>query len=189
MTINPAIKVLLLGFAPRMGYATAELGLVPGRAERVTKNIVSDQFRLVFPMGLEGSGHHYFMPLEERTFREHPDLPRLSDFRLNTNLYFAANTLNTSPSHFFSSRASATAEMREMAKRAEEVPWPGTLQIQLGALSYPSNNGPQKVFGYVDMRLMAETAEAEGVDFRVLYLRRSAKDLVIANTVHRTFQE
>ncbi|CAN0311826.1 unnamed protein product [Scytosiphon promiscuus] len=42
---------------------------------------------------------------------------------------------------------------------------------------------------YVDPRLMAEAAEAEGVDFRVLYLKRSAKELLLADTVHRHFQE
>lgn len=42
---------------------------------------------------------------------------------------------------------------------------------------------------YFDLRLMAEVAEAEGVDFRVVYLRRPVKDVILANTVHRRFQE
>ncbi|CAM9808577.1 unnamed protein product, partial [Ectocarpus fasciculatus] len=37
-------------------------------------------------------------------------------------------------------------------------------------------------------RELAEIAEAENVDLRVVYLRRSAEDLIIANTVHRRFQ-
>jgi len=45
------------------------------------------------------------------------------------------------------------------------------------------------VFQYMDLRLLAQTAEAEGVDFRVLYLRRPARDIILANTVHRDFQK
>ncbi|CAN0167541.1 unnamed protein product [Hapterophycus canaliculatus] len=41
----------------------------------------------------------------------------------------------------------------------------------------------------MDLRLLAEAAEAEGIDFRVLYLRRSARDFIVANSVHRLFQE
>lgn len=46
-----------------------------------------------------------------------------------------------------------------------------------------------KVFKYLDLRMLAEAAEAEGVDFRVLYLRRPARDIVLADTVHRKFQK
>jgi len=46
-----------------------------------------------------------------------------------------------------------------------------------------------KVFKYMDLRLLAEVAEAAGVDFRVLYLRRKARDIILANTVHRHFQK
>lgn len=46
-----------------------------------------------------------------------------------------------------------------------------------------------KVFGYLDLALLAEVAEAEGVDFRVLYLRRRAQDIVLADTVHRDFHK
>ncbi|CAN0408704.1 unnamed protein product [Laminaria digitata] len=54
--------------------------------------------------------------------------------------------------------------------------------------SYPSGLGPDKALRYLDLRMLAEVAEEEGVDLRVLYLRRSAKDLLIANTIHRKFQ-
>lgn len=46
-----------------------------------------------------------------------------------------------------------------------------------------------KVFGYLDLELLAEVAEAEGVDFRVLYLRRPARDIVVADTIHRDFHK
>ncbi|CAN0455879.1 unnamed protein product [Laminaria digitata] len=58
-----------------------------------------------------------------------------------------------------------------------------------GKYSYPDGWGLNKVMKYLDLRLLAEAAEAEGVDFRILYLQRPAKDILVANTIHRNFQE
>lgn len=182
---------MLLGLASWVTWATVDVDQLPRQvasSERVVKTVVSSQLRLVFTMGLEGTGHHYTFAVEDLTFHKNPDLPRLGDFQLNSRFYYISNILNESPEHFANAQMSARAEMRELAQRATEMPWPGTFQVQRGGLSYPNDNGPRKVFNYIDTRLMAEVAEAEGVDFRVLYLRRSAKDLIIANTVHREFQ-
>eukprot|EP00903_Cladosiphon_okamuranus_P007626 g7395.t1 len=189
---HPAIRLLLgLGaWVTIVVTADVDQGLhQAASSERVTKTIVSNQLRLVFAMGLEGTGHHYSFSVEDLMFRTNPDLPRLQDARLNSDLFYTGHIMDESPSKFSRAQASAKEQMKELAKRAEGVPYPGTFQIQRGGLSYPNDNGPYKVFGYIDMRLMAEAAEAEGVDFRVLYLRRSAKDLIIANTVHRNFQD
>lgn len=56
-------------------------------------------------------------------------------------------------------------------------------------ITFHENVHVPKVFGYLDLGLLAEVAEAEGVDLRVLYLRRSARDVVVANTVHRDFHK
>lgn len=61
--------------------------------------------------------------------------------------------------------------------------------VHLDIPSFPTGNGPDKVIHYVDLRLIAELAEEEGIDFRVVYLQRPAKDMLIANTVHRQFPE
>ena len=39
---------------------------------------------------------------------------------------------------------------------------------------YSRKSGSQKVFHYVDLRLLATLAEEAGVDLRALYLKRSA---------------
>lgn len=49
--------------------------------------------------------------------------------------------------------------------------------------------GGEQVFQYVDLRQLAENAEREGIDMRVIYLRRSAKDMLFSNIVHRRFEE
>lgn len=54
-------------------------------------------------------------------------------------------------------------------------------------MSYPMNSGGRKVLQYPDVRMVAEAAEAEGIDFRIIYLQRPAKDMLIADTNHRHF--
>ena len=71
---------------------------------------------------------------------------------------------------------------------AEELEFPGTVVSVPGRHSYPNGFGPNKALKYIDLRMMAETAEEEGVDFRVLYMRRPVTDIIIANTIHRDFQ-
>ena len=80
--------------------------------------------------------------------------------------------------------------MRLLARVGEALQYPGTLRSMHGRQrlnSYPMGTGPNKALKYFDLRMLAEVAEAEGVDLRVLYLRRPVKQLVIANTVHRRF--
>ena len=45
--------------------------------------------------------------------------------------------------------------------------------------SYPSGTGPNKTLRYLGLRLLAEVAEEEGVDLRVLHIRRPVNGLVI----------
>lgn len=91
--------------------------------------------------------------------------------------------------HYAEKYQAAGEEMRKLALRGDSLKPPGTLAQVSGRYSYPFDKGPDKVLQYIDMRMMAEVAETQGVDFRVLYLRRSVKDMVIANTVHRDFQK
>ena len=82
--------------------------------------------------------------------------------------------------------------MSNLAQYGAELNFPGTLVSMHGKgskYSYPRGRGPNKALRYFDLRMLAEVAEAEGVDLRVLYLRRPVKDILIANTVHRDFQK
>lgn len=65
---------------------------------------------------------------------------------------------------------------------------PGVI-IDLDTPSYPYDSGADKVMKYTDLRMLAQFAEEEGLDFRVIYLQRSAKDMLIADTMHRHFQK
>lgn len=182
--------IFLVGFTRQVG--ADELGLSPPQGQHhdwVPKTVVSTQMRLVFTMGLEGTGHHFVFQVDNDVHEKTPHLPRIDDFHLNPRFYFAPFTLSINPSHYGDARKLAREQMKELSIRAKNLTSPGMVEVQRGAISYPDGNGENKVFAYVDVREFAEAAEAENVDLRVLYLRRSAKELMVANTVHRDFQE
>ncbi|CAN0231708.1 unnamed protein product [Scytosiphon promiscuus] len=164
-----------------MALASSEGGGV------VAKTAVSTQMRLVFVLGLEGAGHHYFTGAREDMFRANPNLPEMEDGFPGYLSYFLPFIMGESAATFEHAQVEARTAMRDLAQRAVLLPSPGTFHLLRGR-SVPTGNGNQKVMQYVDPRLMAEAAEAEGVDFRVLYLKRSAKELLLADTVHRHFQ-
>ncbi|CAM9952965.1 unnamed protein product [Ectocarpus sp. 4 AP-2014] len=161
--------------------------IVSNSAAVVPKTHVSDIFRLVFVAGLEGTGHHYIIGTNEYLFGDNLDLPRRSGGRINVNTYYAPKMMGGAAERFTTTSHQAMENMRRLAEWAGTLSSPGTLEFISIACSYPLNFGPLKVMQYMDLRRIAETAEGEGIDFRVVYLRRSAKDMVIANTVHRNF--
>ncbi|CAM9917607.1 unnamed protein product [Ectocarpus sp. 12 AP-2014] len=180
----------LVGFMRQVG--AVELDVVPQQGQHhdwVPKTVVSIQNRLVFTMGLEGTGHHFMFQVDDHVHKNNPHLPRMDDFHLDPSFYYAPFTFSINPSHFDDARKRAREQMKEFSIRAKNLTSPGMVEVQRGGISYPNGNGANKVFAYIDVREFAEAAEAENVDFRVLYLRRSAKDLIIANTIHRPFQD
>lgn len=58
-----------------------------------------------------------------------------------------------------------------------------------GQMSFPNGNGPDKTLKYADIQNMAQVAEEEGVDLRILYLQRSIEPMLISATIHRRFQQ
>lgn len=153
----------------------------------VPKTVFSTKMRLVFGLGLEGSGHHYMIGAREAIIRAHKGLPKNVQGPGKGSFYLP-DTMRRSAAGFDRARTSARADMRRLARRAELMSSPGTFQF-LELYSFPTDNGGQKVMQYVDPRLMAEAAEAEGVDFRVIYMKRSARELLLANTAHRHFEK
>lgn len=123
-------------------------------------------------------------------FKAHPELVRF-DEKLPSfwKKFYIPTTMRGSSTAFTESWQQGRDQMRDLAQRAQTLPTPGTVQLFTGGISYPCGHGPHKVQQYVDLRLLAEAAEAEGVDLRVLYLKRTAKELLLADTVHRRFQK
>lgn len=151
------------------------------------KTIFSSSLRLSLAVGVEGTGHKYLLAVNRDLYEKNGNLTRLADIGMTK--YHVRSAMGGKAQHYNTSREQAGVEMRDLAMRGADLPFPGAVMYIRGKYSYPDGRGPSKVMMYIDLRLLAEVAEAEGVDFRVLYLRRPVKDLIVADTVHRQFQE
>lgn len=162
----------------------------PGGSRVVSKTIVSSRMRFVFTVGLEGTGHHYIGQVEDHLFQTNEDLVRISRRdNVNRDLYTMEHTMGGSAQHYGTNLNAARENMRKLARRGADLQGPGTVVFMPGKNSYPNGPGPRKALKYMDLRMLAEVAEEEGVDLRVLYLRRPVEGTLLANTIHRQFQK
>lgn len=163
----------------------------------VDKQVVSSRFRLVFAVGLEGTGHHYFIPALENVFHQHTDLVRINTCKLLPP-HYVADVMQSSPAEYAQALALATEGMRELAASVENLEAPGSFSTPqqseitkrgcFRVMSYPNYGGDNKVFQYLDLTMLAQAAEEAGVDLRLVYLQRSAKAILLANGSHRDLQ-
>lgn len=171
-------------------FLEASAGMAALPSAGVNKTVVSDKFRMVFIAGLEGSGHHYVEAADTAMFVANPDLLRTGKrHRLSHFPYYIPSSMSEKALNFADSEVEARDEMQRLAEHAAGLPSPGTVYVMHNSWSYPTHSGAQKVMQYIDFPRLAEVAESAGIDMRVLYLRRSAKGMVIADTVHRDFQD
>ncbi|CAN0273734.1 unnamed protein product [Scytosiphon promiscuus] len=199
MRSSPAARAavacaVLLSQSP-CGWGSTTPSLEPTKAitlsdggPAVSKTVFSNKMRLVFIAGLEGAGHHYITGATQAIFREHPSPPFNGTTMLqNGRVFYLPMIMGKSSASYSAAIDKARGEMRSIAQYEEQLPYPGTFYYVKGR-SFPTGRGLHRVMQYMDPRLIAEAAEAEGVDLRVLYLKRSAKELLLADTVHRQFQ-
>lgn len=181
------------------GFVQAGTHASQGKAVRKTH--FSSRVRLVFVVGVEGAGHHYIVRALEHMYAERKDLMHLVECRMAAP-YSVFDSMTESPSYYAKALELARRDMRRLAQLDQTTVRPGglaTLQAtngtntedcdNVGILSYPNNAGPNKVFKYTDLGMLAKVAEAEGVDLRVVYLKRAAKDIIVADTRHHHFQK
>lgn len=159
-----------------------------GNFTTISKTIRSSKLRLVFWVGLEGSGHHTMVQSFDRAFGTNQGRdPNGGNCFIGADRYYLTHAMAKSPTHYAAIIDRARDDMRALARSAKSVSSPGAVETLCGRWSYPSDAGRDKVFQYLDVALMAELAEAEGVDLRIIYLKRSAQDILISTTVHRHF--
>lgn len=183
----PLIALLLVATgSPGSARPVVNEGVKPDSV--VDKAVFSDNMRLVFAMGLEGAGHHYILRTRNGIMEEHPNAAQFNKGFPSSRNYYLPSIMSESSFVFDQKVQAARDEMIELARLSESLSSP-TFHLLGGGTSFPCAHGPQKVMQYADPRLMAEAAEAGEVDFRILYLKRSARDLLIADTLHRDFPE
>lgn len=173
-------------------------GLPPGV---VPKTVFSSKLRLIFLVGLEGTGHHYFVGALRDLFTSNADLPYSNMCGVAKQLYLY-NSMGQDPAHYASVKEYVDGEMGKLADSQLDMDERGSMACLqpirtapeyecqgVGMLSYPVLNGASKPIQYPDLRVIAEAAEANGIDFRVVYMKRSAANLLVADTIHRHFDK
>lgn len=166
----------------------------------ITKTVISSKFRLVYFVGVEGTGHNFFSQVFKQMFSAHDDLQYVESCNIGMSTYLPITMRRVN--RYGSNIDVMREELRMMAASEETLPSFGTVATvqrthplqhencaSVGQLSYPNNHGPNKAQAYPDLRVVAEVSEQEGVDIRFLYLQRSAWDMTISNTKHRAFHK
>lgn len=175
---------------------------VSAQVRVVKKPVYSSKMRLLFAVGLEGTGHHTLFTAIDNLFTANPDLVRMDECEMFAP-YYLVDAMAGSALQYNNSIGDARREMRTLAEKGQGLSFPGSVATVQGGfimhpkkcvglagmLSYPTHNGAEKVQQYMDLRELAEVAEAQGVDLRVVYLQRAAKSIIRSTTVHRHFQE
>lgn len=154
------------------------------------KTVFSSKLRLVFLVGLEGTGHHYMVSAFSRVFSKtagnkrkvHQCVRMFTQFEIQ-------HSMNSSPSFYKDNFENARISMRGIAKRGSSLDPENAVALLCGRNSYPRNRGVNKVYQNIDLEMLVDLAEQEGVDLRVVYLKRSAHDIAISTTVHRNFHK
>ena len=179
-----------------MGLATCLAGVhvsvnvstTESETSTVVKTISSSKLRLVMMVGAEGTGHGFIVNVKKHMFRTNDQLVGVpSRYMITSSPYHIRTSMDATALGYSSNLDTAKTDMRKMAEHGAQLQFPGTIALFNKKTSYPDGHPPDKVLKYVDLRMLAEVAEEEGVDLRVLYLQRPVKELIIADTVHRHF--
>lgn len=159
------------------------------------KRAFSSKMRLVFLVGLEGTGHHYMANVLDKLCKaELGPCPRMCV--LAEVLYPSLANAN-SLSRYKASREKLRREMQTLALYPDGLPEGhngvmagfGPCRYEAGMMSYPNFNGVDKTLQYVDFRVVAEEAERAGIDLRIVYLTRLARSILISDTQHNNYGE
>jgi len=163
----------------------------------IPKNSHSEDRRVVFIAGLEGSGHHFWREIFDKCTRT-GDCVASPD--LATALY-SQNEKNGLFNHYepTGNYSDAESEGVRSAFRAlssiDGMHWVNGLGRHVengnrgttGMMSYPNFGGPDKIYQHPDVWALAKIAEAVGEDLRVLFVGRQARALLMSTAVHRQF--
>lgn len=184
-TLELIVSIFLVS-ASRIACALGtETGIRQQQSWGLSKTVFSEKMRAVFLVGLEGAGHHY---LRSAINNAYPGFANQIEMVSAWNFGWQAS-MSENLSGYIDSLRLAREQVQSYALEEDGLQEGQGKVVHFGKfISYPYLGGPNKVFQYTDLRMLADFAEEEGVDLRIVYLKRSAQDMVIADTVHRNFQ-
>lgn len=203
-----SLVIYVLGMMLAMRATAKDRELVPSTefvqsatSSVTAKTVVSSRLRVIIVVGLEGTGHHYFEQVFKSLFKRHNNLAVLSACFISRGIYLN-RSMDGTVSNYRKLREVMRSGMKTLAASEDHLEAPGTiLAVQkqtakdrrkcslLGEMSFPNGHGPNKVLKYPDIQQVAQIAEEEGVDLRILYLQRSAKSMLISSTIHEDYQK
>lgn len=168
------------------------LHLTPGQENIVNKKSYSSKLRLIYLVGLEGTGHHYMANVLDKVCNEaRVKCPGVC--KMAKALYPGLGNPSTG-AEYKVARENLRVYMEKLALDATRLPEGGATMVGFGPcrfssgmMSYPNFNGEHKSLQYVDFRILAEEAELAGIDLRMIYLARSARDILISDTKHNSY--
>lgn len=153
----------------------------------VKKTVIDSKLRFIHPVGIEGSGHHYILGVQKHLFDTY-DLEHIHAYGfVDRKSYYVPWSMGNTVQYYSDRMEISRSQMHNLKEVGEKLDSP-TVVAMGTAESYPFGFGPNKALNYMDLRTMAEMAEYEGVDLRIIYLKRSAEECVISNTTRRKFQ-
>lgn len=168
-----------------------DLTLAPAHGV-VSKTVFSSKMRMVFIVGLEGTGHHLLIPvLKALCNSDGVECPSVCPI---ASALYRGLVDPVSAAAYQNGIERLRTEMGVLALVAERTNEDPPLYLaalnrpcRVGAMSFPNFNGPNKPLQYVDLKVLATEAERAGIDLRMIYLGRSAKDVLVSTTEHRHF--
>lgn len=170
------------------------------KARKVVKSSKKskDRPRIVFFAGLEGTGHHLFTSVLTQMTKKYPKLKPHCE--IQATLYHG-NTHRSLGELILSKQYVATRNhlfdilkqvgnddkalgMTYIVNTMDRV---AGCHEMCGEQSYPNYGGYYKSYQTPDLVLLAQAAEKANVQLEVVLLTRSADDVMISTTVHRSF--
>jgi hypothetical protein len=155
------------------------------------KKTVFDGPTLLYVVGLEGAGHHFWMTMHNGTLKKTPkevddSIRGLISARrmLCGEEGAAAADCRRPPDNWLDAERKRTKKalehFRSMAK--------GIYSAGPGFWSYPFHrDGPRAIFEHPDVGMLAQLAEDAGVDIRFLVTTRNADSMLQSDVSHRHF--
>lgn len=167
-----------------------------GSRSFISKKAFSEDRRVVFLAGLEGSGHHLWRDVLEHCTHTadcvgFPELAAsLWSQHDQTGLFNKYNPTGDYDDNALLGVRTALRDLRTSPSKHGLV-WVNGAHARglgkTGMMSYPNFGGPGKVYQHPDVWGLARVAEDEGEDLRILVLARQAKPLLLSTAVHRHF--
>ncbi|CAM9131216.1 unnamed protein product [Scytosiphon promiscuus] len=156
------------------------------------KTVFSSEMRMVFLVGLEGTGHH-FMTNVLVNMCKFDEVSCTDAWSLAVALYSKLGTPET-PSDYATGLERLRNESGKIALQSDVSPNGAITLVTfwqrrrgIGMMSFPNFTGSDKPLQYVDLRILAAEAERAGIDVRLIYMTRSARNILLSDTQHRHF--